>query len=144
MFVCVHNSARSQMAEAFLRAAAGDLFDVSSAGIEAGAMNPLVVEVMGEIGFDLSQAYAKPISAPQIAGRTFRYVITVCAESDGERCPVVPTRGAREHWSFPDPSALTGSIDERRARTREIRDAIRATVETWAGARRTERATSGR
>lgn len=139
LFVCVHNSARSQMAEAFLRAAAGDLFDVFSAGIEAGAMNRLVVDVMAEIGFDLSRAYAKPLSAPEIAGRAYRYVITVCAESDGERCPVVPTQGRREHWSFPDPSALTGTIDERRAQTRRIRDAIRDTVEAWAAARRAER-----
>lgn len=129
LFVCVHNSARSQMAEAFLRAFAGDSFEVESAGLEpAEAVNPLVVEAMAELGFDLSGR--KPKSAFELfrQGRLYDYVISVC-EDGGERCPVFPGLTRRWHWPFPDPARVTGTHEERLAQVRAIRDQIRAKVE---------------
>ncbi|MBS0657925.1 MAG: arsenate reductase ArsC [Verrucomicrobia bacterium] len=133
LFVCIHNSARSQMAEAFLRHYAGDRFEVHSAGIEAGRMNPVVVEAMRLRGFDLSRAEAKPLSRYLEAGTAFRYVITVCDETSAERCPVFPARTERLHWSFADPSALAGTSEEKLQRTCEIRDEIEARVRAWLG-----------
>jgi arsenate reductase len=138
LFVCVHNSARSQMAEAFLNRAAPDLFAVYSAGLEPGTLNADVVKAMGEIGYDISRARVKAVSAPEIASKTFRYVVTVCAESEAGACPIVPTEGRSEHWFFGDPSKVTGDDHVRMQMIREIRDRIRLRVESWAAARRAE------
>lgn len=136
LFVCIHNSGRSQMGEGFLRHLAGDRFDVASAGIESGKMNPLVVQSMAEVGLDLSAHYAKTVQSLIDAGQTFDWVITVCDETNAERCPLVPgrlvnTAAKRIHWGFPDPSALKGTEDEKLAGIRPIRDAIRSQLETW-------------
>ena len=130
LFVCIHNSARSQMAEAFVNAHAGPV-RAFSAGLEAGSLNPIVVTAMREAGIDIADHRAKSVADPEIAARPYDYVVTVCDEASAERCPVFPTRGARLHWSFPDPSAFAGDENSRLARTREVRDAIRARVDAW-------------
>ena len=131
LFICVHNSARSQMAEAWLKQFAGDRFDVESAGLEPGTLNPLVVEVMREVGLNLSHNQTKGVFGFIKEGRRFHYVITVCDETAAERCPIFPGVTQRLHWSFPDPSAFTGTPEERLGRTRQVRDAIRERVQEW-------------
>jgi len=131
LFVCIHNSARSQMAEAFLNAICGEQFKAHSAGIEPGKLNLIVVEAMQEIGIDISRNHTKSVSSMLESGKTFDYVITVCDESSAERCPIFPGSTTRLHWGFPDPSALQGSHDEKLARTRDTRDMIKAKVEQW-------------
>ena len=131
LFVCVHNSARSQMAEAFLNQLAGDRFQAGSAGLEAGIMNPLAVEAMAEVGIDISGNSTKRAFDVLKSGRRYHYVITVCDAANAQRCPVFP--GALQHikWSFPDPSQLQGSHDEKMRAVREIRDAIRSKLLEW-------------
>lgn len=131
LFVCVHNSARSQMAEAFLNHLCGGVFAAHSAGLEPGRLNPLVVEAMQEIGIDISGNQTKSVDAMRASGRAFSYVVTVCDGASAERCPVFPGPTERLHWSFPDPSALTGSREEQLAEVRTIRDAIRQQVQDW-------------
>lgn len=125
LFVCIHNSARSQMAEAYLNHLGGEWFEAESGGIEPGRLNPLAVEVMKEDGIDISGNRTKDVLEYLKAGHRFSHVVTVCDESAAERCPVFPGSGKRLHWGFPDPSACTGSYEERLARTREIRDQIK-------------------
>ncbi len=103
LFVCIHNSARSQMAEAFLKQLAGDKFDVESAGLEPGKLNPAVVEVMKEIGIDISRNTTKSVFDLLKQAKLYSYVITVCDESQSERCPIFPGVRQRLHWSFTDP-----------------------------------------
>jgi len=131
LFVCIHNSARSQMAEAFLKRICGSAFDAHSAGIEPGRLNPVVVEAMKEIGIDISSNQTKAVTDFLQPGLQFDYVITVCDGTSAERCPVFPGITRRLHWGFPDPSALTGTPGEKLARTRAIRDQIKARVEAW-------------
>ncbi len=131
LFVCIHNSARSQMAEAFLNALGGDRFEAESAGLKPGALNPLVVEVMKEAGIDIADKKTKSAFEFYKEGRLFHYVITVCDEASAERCPVYPGQLTRLHWSFEDPSALTGSHEEKLEKTREIRNQIKRTIEEW-------------
>jgi arsenate reductase len=131
LFVCIHNSARSQMAEAFLNDICGEQFEAQSAGIEPGKLNPIVVEAMQEVGIDISRNGTKSVSEMLKSGRRFDYVITVCDETSAERCPYFPGPTVRLHWGFPDPSALQGSQAEKLARTREIRDAIKLKVDEW-------------
>ncbi len=131
LFVCIHNSARSQMAEAYLNHLGGDRFEAESAGLEPGRLNPLVVEVMKEDGIDISASRTKDVLDFLKAGKHYSYVITVCDETAAERCPVFPGPGKRLHWSFPDPSAFGGPHDERLARTREIRDLIKRRIEMF-------------
>src|SRR6266568_4178280 len=131
LFVCIHNSARSQMAETFLNNLCGHEFEAHSAGIEPGKLNPVVVEAMRELGFDLSHNQTKAVSGMLNSGQRFDYVITVCDETSAERCLVFPGTTKRLHWGFPDPSALTGPPDQRLEGTRKIRDAIRAQAESW-------------
>jgi arsenate reductase len=131
LFVCVHNSARSQMAEAFLKQICGDEFDAHSAGLEPGKLNPIVVEAMREIGIDISGNQTKAVFDMIKSGKIFAYVITVCDEASAERCPIFPGVTKRLHWSFPDPSSFQGTPEEKLARTREVRDAIKARIEQW-------------
>jgi len=128
LFVCVHNSARSQMAEAFLKESGGELFEVESAGIEPGKLNPIVVDAMREVGIDISKNQTKDAFQFLKQGRSFHYVITVCDESNGERCPIFPGVSQRLHWNFDDPSAFAGSYEEKLKRTRVVRDAIKAKI----------------
>jgi arsenate reductase len=131
LFVCVHNSARSQMAEAFLNALGGDKFEAESAGLEPGALNPLVVEAMKETGIDISQNKTKRVFDFFKEGRLFNYVITVCDEASAERCPVFPRVAKMLHWPFEDPSKLEGAYKERLEKTRHIRDQIKKRIMTF-------------
>lgn len=131
LFVCVHNATRSQMAQAWLTHLAGDRFEADSAGLEPGRLNPLAVEVMREVGLDISGHRTKSVAGLIEAGRRYDYVVTVCDEASAPRCPVVPRAGARLHWSFPDPAAFTGTPEQRLAQTRKVREAIRARVAAW-------------
>jgi arsenate reductase len=131
LFVCVHNSARSQMAEAFLNHMAGDRFVAQSAGMEPGELNPLAVEVMREIGIDISRNETKGVLDFFKKGTLFNYVVTVCDETQAERCPIFPGHTQRLHRSFPDPAALTGTDSEKLEKAREIRDRIKTWLEEW-------------
>ena len=128
LFLCTHNSARSQMAEGFLRAMAGDRFGAGSAGTEKTSVNPLATRAMAELGIDLgghtSKLYADVASGP------WDYLITVCDDAN-ERCPWVPGSVKRLHWSFPDPSRATGSEEERLAVFRRVRDQIQERLTDW-------------
>jgi arsenate reductase len=126
LFVCTHNSARSQMAEGFLRALAGDRFDVESAGTEPGSLHPFAIQAMGEAGIDISLQRSKAVDL--FSDETFDIVITVCDEAN-EACPVFPNARRRLHWSFPDPSGVTGDDEERFAVFADVRDAIRQRIE---------------
>jgi len=130
LFVCIHNSARSQMAEAFLNRIPG--FAASSAGIEPGKLNPIVVVAMHDIGIDISSHATKSVAQLIAAKQPFDYVVTVCDEANAERCPVVPGAAPRIHLGFPDPSALPGSSNEKLVGTRRIRDDIRTAITTLA------------
>lgn len=129
LFVCIHNSARSQMAEAFLNEMCGREFAASSAGLEPGKLNPFVVEAMMEVGVDISANRTKAVS--EFLDQQFDCVITVCDEASAERCPVFPGQARRLHWGFPDPSAFRGPPEVALAKTREVRDAIRTRVKEW-------------
>lgn len=133
LFVCIHNSARSQMAEAFLSRIGGEHFEAHSAGLEPGKLNPVVVEAMKEIGIDISGNKTRAVFDYIKSGQSFAYVITVCDEASAERCPIFPGVTTRLHWSFPDPSAIQGAPEQKLAGTRKIRDAIKAKVEAWCG-----------
>jgi arsenate reductase len=131
LFVCIHNSARSQMAEAFLNQICGKEFEAHSAGLEPGKLNPIVVEAMSEVGIDISRNQTKAVFDYFKSGKMFAYVITVCDEASAERCPIFPGVTKRLHWSFPDPSAIQGTPEEKLAGTRKIRDTIKAKIEQW-------------
>lgn len=131
LFVCIHNSARSQMAEAFLNDICGEEFEAHSAGLEPGKLNPVVVEAMKEIGIDISGKPTKAVFDMFKSGKTFTYVITVCDETSAERCPIFPGMTKRLHWSFPDPSAFQGTPEQKLERTREIRDMVKLKVQRW-------------
>lgn len=122
LFLCTHNSARSQMAEGWLRHVAGDRFDVHSAGTEATAVRPLAIRAMAEVGVDISRHASKTLD--QYVTQPWDFVITVCDRAN-EACPFFPGGKRRLHWSFPDPSLATGPEDEQLAVYRQVRDAIR-------------------
>ena len=126
LFLCTHNSARSQMAEGFLRALGGDRFDVESAGTEATVVNALAIQAMAEEGIDISTHESKTLD--RFVDQPFDLVITVCDDA-AEACPVFPNARARRHWSFPDPSKARGTDDERFAAFVRVRDAIRERIE---------------
>ena len=126
LFICTHNSARSQMAEGLLRHLAGDRFEVESAGTEKTHVRPLAIEAMKELGIDISSQTSKTIAS--LGDRQFDWAITVC-DNANEACPVFPGGTKRLHWSFDDPSAATGSDEERLAAFRRVRDEIRAKLE---------------
>ena len=132
LVLCTHNSARSQMAEGLLRALASDRFDVASAGTEATRVHPLAIRAMDELGIDLRGHRSKTVD--RLLAEPWDYVITVC-DSANERCPLFPGRPTRLHWSFEDPSAMTGSEDERLAVFRRVRDAIAARLREWVAER---------
>ena len=131
LFICIHNSARSQMAEAWLNHLCGDFFEAQSAGLEPGKLNPLVVQVMLEVGIDISNKATRSTFDVFQSGQLFTYVVTVCDETSAERCPIFPGPAQRLHWSFPDPSTVTGSEEEKLCQVRDIRDEIGGKVEEW-------------
>ena len=131
LFVCIHNSARSQMAEAWLNHLCGEFFEAHSAGLEPGILNPLVVEAMQEAGINISHKKTQSVFELRKKGILFSHVITVCDETSAERCPLFPGNGERLHWNFPDPSKLRGTKNEKLKKVREIRDRIKDQMEDW-------------
>lgn len=119
------------MAEAFLNLLAGDRFEAESAGLETGSLNSLAVEVMKEIGIDISGNRTKGVFEFIKAGKLFNYVITVCDETSGKRCPIFPGYTKRLQWNFPDPSALAGTDNEKLQETRKIRDQTKERITDW-------------
>ena len=131
LFICVHNSGRSQMSEAFLNHYAGDRFDAQSAGLEPGELNPLVVKAMAEMGIDISQNKTKSVFDIWKSGELFQYVIAVCDAESAEKCPIFPGPTTRLHWSFNDPSKVIGTCDQKLQKVRQIRDEIASKIQDW-------------
>ncbi len=130
LFLCTGNSARSQMAEAFVRKYAGDRFEAYSAGLEPKGLNPLTVKVMNEIGVDVSGQKSKSINT-YLGKIKFQYLVTVCDDAD-KNCPTgIPGIDQRMHWSFQDPAALEGTEAEKLAKFREVRDLIKNKIKNW-------------
>ena len=127
LFLCTHNSARSQMAEGLLRNLAADRFEVFSAGTEATRVRPEAISVMAEIGVNISSQASETLE--RYLGATLDLVITVCDDAN-EACPVFPGATERLHWSFPDPSKATGGYEERLHTFRNVRDEIQARIES--------------
>jgi len=128
LVLCTGNSARSQMAEGLLRHRIGDKYEVFSAGIKPTSVRPEAIEVMREIGIDISSHRSK--SVDEFVGQEFAYVITIC-DNAKESCPVFPGKTQRIHWSFADPAAAQGSEEERKAVFRQIRDQIAGRIKTF-------------
>lgn len=126
LFLCTHNSARSQMAEGLLRHLAGDRFEAMSAGTEATGVRPEAIRAMAEIGTDISHQKSKTLDP--FLDETFDYVITVC-DTANEACPFFPGAGERLHWSLPDPSQAAGSEKERLRVFRAVRDDLKDRIE---------------
>lgn len=116
------------MAEAFLNQLGGDSFEAESAGLEPGTLNPTVVQVMAEAGVDIHANKTKGVFDLLKQGKSYDCVITVCDETSAERCPVFPGRSKRLHWSFADPSSFAGTEEERKEKTRQVRDQIKSSV----------------
>jgi arsenate reductase len=130
LFLCTGNSARSQMAEAFLRKYAGDCFEAHSAGLEPRGVNPLTVQVMQEVGIDISGQSSKGVDT-YLGKVLFQYLITVCDDAE-KNCPTAwPGVNQRMHWSFEDPAAFEGTIDEKLNKFRQIRDKIEDRIQIW-------------
>lgn len=127
--ICIHNSARSQMTEEYIRLFGGDAVEVESAGLEPGTLNPVVVELLKEDGIDISGKATRSVFDLHAEGRSFDYVIAVCDPEAAERCPIFPAEKERLHWPFPDPSKATGTMEEKIASVRPIRDRIKAQVQ---------------
>jgi arsenate reductase len=131
LFVCTHNSARSQMAEAYLKKLGGGDFEAESAGLEPGKLNPFVVRALLEEGIDISGNGTNDVFEFSRQGRVYNYVVTVCSKEAAERCPVFPGQATRLQWFFPDPSTFTGTDAEIMNRVREVRDAIREEIRAF-------------
>lgn len=130
LFLCVHNSARSQMAEVLLRKHASHWFEVESAGFEPRGVLPAATDAMRQLGIDIGAATAKSVFDLFRAGRIYHYVITVCDEASAEQCPIFPGICERLHWTFPDPSAAQTEI-ERLSLAVAVRDQIDARIRAW-------------
>lgn len=130
LFLCTGNSARSQMAEAFLRKYGGEEFEAYSAGLEPKGLNPFTVQVMKEVGIDVSHQRSKG-TGEYLGKILFQYLITVCDDAD-KNCPTVwPGISKREHWSFQDPAAIEGTDEQKLAKFREVRDQIERRIKSW-------------
>ncbi len=129
LFLCTGNSARSQMAEAFLRQYASSRYEAYSAGLAPGRVHPLTIQVMGEIGVDMSAHRSK--SVQEYIGKIhFGHIITVCGHAD-QNCPFIPGAGTRLHWPFDDPAAFQGTPEEQLAKFRQVRDEIKKKIIAW-------------
>ena len=127
LFLCTGNSCRSQMAEGFVKAMAGDRWEVASAGLEPAGVNPRAVQVMREVGIDISGQASKPID-PEILLKV-DLIVTLCGDA-ADRCPVTPPQVRRLHWPLEDPARTTGTEEEVLARFRQVRDEIRRRMES--------------
>ena len=129
LFLCTGNSARSQMAEAFLKQYGGDRFEVYSAGLKPTVIHPLTVRVLTEAGLDVSGQHAKSVN--EVLGKVpFGYLITVCADAERE-CPTFPGVSVRLHWPIEDPAKFEGAAEQKLAKFREVRDIVEALVKAW-------------
>jgi arsenate reductase len=129
LFLCTGNTARSQMAEGLLNRYAGDRFEVFSAGLEPGTINPLTIKTMEEIGIDMSSHYSKGLNL--FLGKVhFGYMITVCDYAE-QNCPIFPGMGVRIHWQFEDPASFDGPEAEKLAKFRQVRDQIDRKILAW-------------
>jgi arsenate reductase len=129
LFLCTGNSARSQMAEAFLRKQAGERFEVYSAGLEPTEINPYTLRVMQEAGVEMSGQRSKSLQE-YIGKLHFGYLITVCSNAE-QKCPIFPGMGVRLHWPFEDPAAFEGTDEAKMEMFRQVRDQIEARVASW-------------
>ncbi|HEV8190941.1 MAG TPA: arsenate reductase ArsC [Ktedonobacterales bacterium] len=131
LFLCTHNSSRSQMAEGYLRARGGERYEAFSAGTQARGINPLAIKALAERGIDISDSVShRSQTLQEFLGRQMDLVVTVCDEAT-EECPLFPGARHQEHWSFPDPSAATGTEEQRLAVFRQVRDTIEARLRAW-------------
>ncbi len=128
LFLCTHNSARSQMAEGFLRSLAGDRFEVASAGSQATRVHPLAIRAMAEVGVDLGGHTSKIVG--ELVEQPWNYVITVC-DAANEACPVFPKKSSRLHWSFEDPSQASGGDEQRLEVFRRVRNQMKHRIADW-------------
>lgn len=128
LFVCVHNSARSQMAEAFLNDLGKGYFIAESAGLEPGTINPLIVKVMAEIGYDLSQNKTNSVFDYFKEGRLYSIIVKVCDQENGQRCPIFPLAMNVLDWTFEDPADFSGTEEEKLEQARQLRNKIRENV----------------
>ncbi|MBN2362640.1 arsenate reductase ArsC [candidate division WOR-3 bacterium] len=128
LFVCVHNSARSQIAEELLKKFAPDMFEAESAGLEPGEINPYVVEILKEEGIDVTKKKTNSVFAFFKQGKKYNYVVTVCSETEGEKCPLFPGVSERLHWSFEDPSAFKGNHEDVINLVRSLKDKIKESI----------------
>jgi len=131
LFLCTHNSARSQMGEAFLKKHAGDRFEIESAGLEKGTLNPYVVRAMAEVGIDISKNQTKDAFELLRAGRRFNIVVAVCSQEAAEKCPMYPGLSEKIRWPFEDPSSFKGSDEEIMAKVRVVRNQIETAVKEF-------------
>lgn len=132
LFLCTGNSCRSQMAEGFLRAFGGDAYEAHSAGTQPSRVNPLAVEVMREVGIDISGQASKSVT--EYLGQNFGMIVTVC-DNAKKQCPIFPGSALREHWPFDDPAEAEGSNEQRLAVFRRVRDEISERIERFVGQR---------
>lgn len=131
LFVCIHNSARSQMAEALLKHHGNKLFLVDSAGLKPGSLNSFAVKAMAKMDIDISQKSTNNVFSYLKNGRSYHYVITVCDQAQSDKCPIFPGNSFRLYWSFSDPSAISGSETEKLEKTIEIRNDIEIKIKEF-------------
>ncbi len=130
LFICEHNSARSQIAAAFLRKYGSDDYDVDSAGLEPTELNPLAVAVMKEVGIDISDQKPQSVFDLFRQGKLYQAIITVCQPA-ADKCPIFPGVTKRLHWPFDDPAQFTGTWEQKLSQTRRIRDQIEGAIKEW-------------
>lgn len=131
LFICIHNSARSQMAEALVNHFCPEDFSAESAGLEAGTLNPHAVKVMQEIGIDISGKSTRKVFEVVKTGKVFSHAVSLCDEASEGRCPILPRHAERHHWAFPDPASSIGTETEKLERMRQVRDLIRGKIEQF-------------
>jgi len=131
LFLCVHNSARSQMAEAYLKKYGGEKYHVESAGLEPGKLNLLAVDIMKEDGIDIASNQTKNVFDFYKQGKMFDYVITVCDPKASEQCPIFPGLSKKINWAFDDPSKFEGTHEEKLYRARIVRNQIKKAVQNF-------------
>ncbi len=131
LFICVHNSGRSQIAEEYLKRIAGDHFEVESAGLKPTNLHPLVQRVLEEDGFDLSDKKTRSAWDLFREGKLYKYVITVCDKAHEKDCPIFPKPYTQLNWPFPDPESFTGNDEEKLAQLRSLRDSIKMRVQEF-------------
>src|SRR6056297_2441572 len=128
LFICVHNAARSQMAEELLKRLGGEVFYVESAGLEPGEINPLAIDAMKDLGYDISHKTTNSVFEFFKEGRIYNYVIKVCDASHGERCPIFPGVNETLEWSLEDPSSFEGTYEEKLKKTIDVRDELKSKI----------------